>query len=134
MMNKAPPAGALAMSSSPFCILHSSFCIRFDRPFWLAVVVAACVLVPRTVLVSRVHTECWDDLAHLRQGLSLLMRTGVGGDRADPPLGQVLTCLPMVATGCLPPRPESYVPPPDDPPGAAPIYAAPIYGQKWSPE
>ena len=95
---------------------------------------AACVLVPRTVLVSRAHTECWDDPAHLRQGLSLLMRTNVGGDRADPPLGQVLTCLPMVATGCLPPRPENYRPAPDDPPGAAPTYAAPIYGQKWSPE
>jgi hypothetical protein len=98
------------------------------------VAVAACVLVPRTVLVSRAHTECWDDLAHLRQGLSLVMRTSVGGDRADPPLGQVLTALPMVATGCLPPRPENYQPAPDDPPGAAATYAAPVYGQKWSPE
>src|SRR5687768_828849 len=105
-----------------------------DRQLWLAVLVASCVVVPRTVLVSRAHSECWDDLGHLRQGLSFLMRTSVGGDRADPPLGQAILCLPLVATGCLPPRPDAYRPAPDDPPGAAPTYEAPLYGMKFEPQ
>ena len=92
------------------------------------------MLVPRTALVSRAHSECWDDLGHLKQGLSFVMRMGVGGDRADPPLGQGLMVLPLVASGCVPPRPQEYQRSPDDPPNASPTYLAPLYGQKFSPQ
>ena len=44
----------------------------------LAVFVAACVVVPRTALVSRAHSECWDDEYHLSLGLSLLEAASTG--------------------------------------------------------
>jgi hypothetical protein len=107
---------------------------RLDRHFWLAVLITACVVVPRAVLVSRAHSECWDDQTHLSQGLSLLTRAQTRVSRDNPPLGQAVISLPLLAAGALPHRSEGYQPPADDPPGAAPLHVAVLYGQKLSPE
>jgi hypothetical protein len=107
---------------------------RFDRHLWLAVFVAACVVVPRTALVSRAHSEYWDDQYHLSLGLSLLTRQSPRLIRNDPPLGQAVISLPMLATGCVPPAAEGYQAPADDPPGAEPLFRAVLYGHRLSPE
>ena len=125
------PATPMSAHAAPMSPAAAS---TFDRHLWLAVFLAFCVAAPRTLLVSRAHSEYWDDQGHLSLGLALLMRERVVSYRLDPPLGQVLTSLPMVAMGCLPPRAEHYQAPPHDPPGAAPPYRAPLYGQKFAPE
>jgi hypothetical protein len=120
---------------SPFSIPHSSSSIRKDRHFWLAIVVAAVVVIPRTALVSRAHSEYWDDQYHLSQGLSFVLGKKTGVIRNDPPLGQAVISLPLLVTGCVPRWPgEGYVEPPDAPQGAAPLYQAVLYGQRFSPE
>jgi hypothetical protein len=108
----------------------------FDRHLWLALVLTACVVVPRTVLVSRAHSEYWDDQYHLGQGLSFVLRMKTGVIRNDPPLGQAVLSLPMLATGCVPPGPQDprSAGPADSPPGAAPLYLAVLYGQRFGPE
>ena len=74
----------------------------FDRPFWLAIVVAACVVVPRTALVSGAHSEYWDDHYHLRHGITFLMHVKPGDMRQDAPLGQAVLSLPLLVTGSFP--------------------------------
>ncbi len=81
---------------------------RFDHPSWLALAVAAAVLIPRTALVSRAHSEYWDDQPHLAQGLAFFLRTHIRVFRNDPPLGQALMALPMLAAGCVPESPDRY--------------------------
>ena len=107
----------ISNSRSQIQVPHRRFQILSS--FRLAIVVAACVVIPRTVLVSRAHSEYWDDQYHLSQGLSFLLGTRTGVIRNDPPLGQAVLCLPMLATGCLPPRPEDL---------------AVLYGHALSPE
>jgi hypothetical protein len=104
----------------------------FDRQLWLALLVTAAVVIPRTCLVSRAHSEYWDDQFHLSQGLSLLLGTKTGVIRNDPPLGQMVLAAPMVVTGCIPPRPEDV--PPGEAGGPAPPYVAVLYGHRLAPE
>lgn len=104
----------------------------WDRQLWLAVFVAACVVIPRTVLVSRAHSEYWDDQFHLSQGLSFLLDTRTGVIRNDPPLGQAILSVPMLLTGCIPPRPEDV--PAGSSDGPAPLYVAVLYGHRLAPE
>ena len=107
---------------------------RLDRQFWLAVLVAACVVLPRTALVCRAHSEYWDDQYHLSQGLSFILGKKTGVIRNDPPLGQAVISLPLLVTGCVPAWPgQGYVEPADTPAGAGPLYQAVLYGQKYSP-
>lgn len=73
---------------------------RLDRQLWLAVLVTACVIIPRTVLVSRAHSDYWDDQYHLRHGLAFLLREPAGEMRQDAPLGQAVLALPMLLAGC----------------------------------
>lgn len=101
----------------------------FDRQFWLAIAIAACVVIPRTVLVSRAHSEYWDDQYHLRHGLSFMLRTRPGDMRQDAPLGQAIVALPMLVTGC-----ELRTPRDEPLDGRGPSYSAVLYGQKLRPE
>jgi hypothetical protein len=112
---------------------------RFDRQFWLAVVVAAAVVIPRTALVSLAHSECFDDQYHLSMGLSFLLHTDTGQLRNDPPLGEGLIALPMIVTGCIAERPEARrarmsTAPAPAPSRVAPPYVAVLYDQPLRPE
>ena len=107
----------------------------FDRQFWLAIVVAAAVVVPRTALVSRAHSEYWDDQYHLSQGLSFILGKKTGVVRNDPPLGQTLLALPLLVTGSIPAWPgEPGATEQDSQPGVSPLYQAVLYGHRLPPE
>jgi hypothetical protein len=117
---------------------------RFDRQFFLAVLITALLVVPRTALVSRAHSEYWDDQPHLSQGLSVIFRTDTHVYHNDPPLGQILMALPLVATGCVPESPAAYDARAATQPAtaaadarghrAAPPYLAVLYDQRLAPE
>jgi hypothetical protein len=96
----------------------------FDCQLWLAVIVAACVVMPRTTLVSSAHSEYWDDQYHLRHGLALIQRVHPGDMRQDAPLGQALLALPLLAMGVSLPGPDHFQAHPDAPPFPAVLYLA----------
>ena len=76
---------------------------RLDRWFWLVVVLAAVVVVPRSSIhhTRSIVLRCADDQFHLRRGLHYL--TGKPADLVltpfDGPLGQAMDALPMVLGG-----------------------------------
>jgi hypothetical protein len=106
-----------------------------DRQFWLAILVAALVVVPRTALIGRAHSHCWDDQFHLSCGLSFLLRTDPKFHRNDPPLGPGILALPFIVTGSIPESPESYWARPHDPSStAAPPFFAVLFGHRLAPE
>lgn len=113
--------------------------VPFDRHFWLALLLAAAVLVPRTTLVARSHSEYCDDQFHLSGGLSFLRRVDPHMWRNDPPLGQGLLALPLYVLGVAPDEPAVYRakhrndPGPHLAMGSEPFYA-PAYEQKISPD
>jgi hypothetical protein len=100
-----------------------------DRHLWLALVISALVVVPRTALVSRAHSEYWDDQYHLRHGLSQLLRVHPGDMRQDAPLGQAIISLPLYLMGCHLPAPDPATADPN-----LPAYAATLHVQKDPPE
>ncbi|MDR3634913.1 MAG: hypothetical protein P4L84_14005 [Isosphaeraceae bacterium] len=76
---------------------------RFDRQFWLLLFLTTAVLVPRSFLIARAHSESCDDDYHLARGLAFWTRT-IGArdlDLNDPPLAEGLIALPMLATNLL---------------------------------
>src|SRR4051794_18144935 len=78
-----------------------------DRFFWLAIVISALVVIPRSALILRSHSEYLDDQAHIRRGLAFVTRnpTKMFIMMNDPPLGDGIVVLPMVLSGCLPAKP-----------------------------
>jgi hypothetical protein len=83
----------------------------FDRQLALALLLAAAVVVPRSLLIVRAHSETYDEQYHLERGLSFWNRSiaAKGLLLNDPPLGEGLLALPMLATNLLEGRA------PDDP-------------------
>ena len=62
-----------------------------DKHFWLVLLLASAVLLPRSALIMRQQNECMDADFHLRHGLAILLGTRdriIMGSN-DPPLGQV---------------------------------------------
>jgi 4-amino-4-deoxy-L-arabinose transferase-like glycosyltransferase len=80
---------------------------RFDRWFWLAILVAALVVIPRSVLISRAHSETLDEQAHLRRGFAAAPRNpgNISIQMNDPPFGDVLLTLPPLALGASSEKP-----------------------------
>src|SRR5436190_18149949 len=78
-----------------------------DRHFWIAILIAACVVIPRSALILRAHSEYLDDQAHIRRGLAFVTRNPAEMFimMNDPPLGDGILVLPMVVTGSLPDKP-----------------------------
>jgi hypothetical protein len=70
---------------------------RLDRQLMLALLVSAAVLVPRGILIARLHGPTVDENYHLYRGL-LLLRQDRANLRAirwnDPPLGEAITAIP----------------------------------------
>jgi hypothetical protein len=65
----------------------------------LALLIAALVIVSRTVLIAHAHSESADDEYHLSRGLQFLERERLGWEMNDPPLGEAILALPMWLTG-----------------------------------
>lgn len=76
---------------------------RFDRPLWLALLVAAVIVLPRSYLITRAHSEAFDDTYHLKRGLAFLTRNLADSELElnDPPLGEGIVALPMLITNVL---------------------------------
>src|SRR5260370_16067904 len=73
-----------------------------DRPFWLALVFAALVVIPRSVLIATAHSPSYDDGCHLTSGIAFLTMQELPDDSSvhllnDPPLGKALVALPELA-------------------------------------
>ena len=113
--------------------------VPFDRHFWLALLLAAAVLIPRTTLVALAHSEYCDDQYHLSGGLSFLRQVDPHMWRNDPPLGQGLLALPLYLLGVRPDEPAVYRAQHHNDPGhrvemgSEPFYA-PAYEQKIAPD
>jgi len=101
----------------------------FDRQFWLAVALAAVVMIPRSWLISRAHSECVDAEYHLDHGLCAIRGEHPPLTYNDPPLGEALMALPLYLAGCRPVDASSL--------GGVqsrPLRRSVIYGQPISPE
>ena len=46
----------------------------FDRHWWLAIAIAAAIVLPRSALVARAQSEGFDDEYHLSRGLDFWYR------------------------------------------------------------
>ncbi len=91
-----------------------------DRQFWLAIALAALVLIPRGYLISNAHSERIDDEYHLQRGVQFLNRIVVNNPQLplnDPPLAEALTVLPLWLAGCWERQPQ--------------IVSA-LWGHRWS--
>lgn len=73
------------------------------RSLWWVLLLAAAVLVPRSVLIARAHSESSDDEYHMVRGLAFLGRNLEAVDLGattlvnDPPLGEGILALPLWA-------------------------------------
>jgi hypothetical protein len=81
---------------------RTRFC-GLDRGLLLVLLLAAAVIVPRSYLVARAHSESYDDDWHLKRGLLFLTRSLAGSEVElnDPPLGEGLVAIPMLVTNLL---------------------------------
>jgi hypothetical protein len=70
-----------------------------DRQSWLCVLLALCVVVPRSILITRGHSECVDDDYHLDHGMCVLLGTHHPLTYNDPPFGEVVLVLPLYVMG-----------------------------------
>ena len=96
------------------------------------VLLAALILVPRSLLTTVATSETWDEQFHLVRGLALLRGTpaAVGADWVDPPLGEWLVALPLRLAGATLDGPaRSPYPDAATPEGARSV----LYGQPLSP-
>lgn len=70
---------------------------------WLALVVAAAIVIPRSVMIARAHSDSYDDDYHLTRGLAFLTRSFGTVDLRmnDPPLAEGLIAVPMLVTNAM---------------------------------
>ncbi|HWB52722.1 MAG TPA: glycosyltransferase family 39 protein [Tepidisphaeraceae bacterium] len=78
-----------------------------DRYFWLAILLTTIIVIPRSILITQAHSPTMDEQTHLRIGLSNLLGnpSGMINTANDAPLGQMISALPMLMTGCNPAKP-----------------------------
>jgi hypothetical protein len=76
---------------------------QIGRSVWLILFLAAAVVVPRSYMIARAHSESYDDDYHLKRGLLFLTgRLGMADvELNDPPLGEGLVAIPMLVTNLL---------------------------------
>src|SRR5688572_14934502 len=86
----------LAISARFRKLLHP-----LDRHFCFALLLAAIVIIPRSALIIRAHSDYYDDQYHLVRGMRFI--ADKLGRRSlelnDPPLGEALTALPVWWSG-----------------------------------
>jgi hypothetical protein len=73
---------------------------RFDRQLALALLLIALVVIPRSILIARDHSEAFDAEYHIERGLAYWTGTIAAKDLQlnDPPLGEALVSLPVLFT------------------------------------
>src|SRR5687768_863709 len=72
---------------------------RIRSSLLLVGLLALAVVLPRSLLVTRAHSECVDDEYHLDHGLAHLMGVPHPLTYNDPPLGEVVLVLPLYLMG-----------------------------------
>src|SRR5262245_58786400 len=81
----------------------------FGGELWLAIAIAALVLIPRGYFIANAQSERIDDEYHLQRGIQFLNQM-LAGDRSlplnDPPLGAAISLLPLWIAGCWAPQTE----------------------------
>jgi hypothetical protein len=71
---------------------------RFDRQLWLMLAIAALILFPRSLMITKSQSERVDDEYHIQRGVAFLNRQLTKTDKLplnDPPTGEGLTVLPL---------------------------------------
>ena len=91
---------------------------RGRRHAWLAILIVGSIVIPRSVAISRAHSECFDDEYHRVRGLAFLGRDLASVDASpatavnDPSTGEGIVALPMavanLACGRSPTDPGLY--------------------------
>jgi hypothetical protein len=82
----------------------------FDRWFWLGLLLAAAVVVPRSILTLSWHCESTDDEYHLTRGLMFWCHSIPPElDLNDPPLGEAIVAAPLLLIPKSHPVPESEI-------------------------
>jgi hypothetical protein len=99
---QAPEVGGQPESSSP-----RPGAGRFEWPLILALLLVAAAVIPRSLLIARAHSETVDADFHIIRGLAYWTRTIAAKDLMmnDPPLGEGLVALPVLASNWLEGRP-----------------------------
>src|SRR5436853_6284782 len=83
-----------ANPASLFRVWNSQPCI--------ALLVGVMIVLPRSMLVTKKHSETWDEYYHLSNGLALLTGSLDRMELNDPPVGAALIALPLWVAGCKP--------------------------------
>ncbi len=68
-----------------------------DRGLLLALLIAGLVLLPRAFLIARAHSETYDEGYHLSRGARFWSKELADVPLNDPPLGEALAALPVLA-------------------------------------
>lgn len=66
-----------------------------DHHFWIAMIFAALLVVPRAVSVSNYHNDYYDDAYHLIRGIRYISSNMRQITLNDPPIGEVITAWPL---------------------------------------
>lgn len=81
-----------------------------DRWFWLAMLIALVVVMPRTALITLAHNDTGDETPHIWRGMAIAL--GNPGHLSiamnDPPFGDVINVLPALALGVNPAKPIDW--------------------------
>ncbi|MBC8106967.1 MAG: glycosyltransferase family 39 protein [Anaerolineae bacterium] len=90
-----------ASSEHPVVATFKSFLSAFDRHFWLALLLAAIVIIPRSALMIQSHSDYYDDQYHYIRGIRFIAdKLGRRPPQLnDPPLGEALTAWPVWWSG-----------------------------------
>ncbi len=85
------------LSTEPIEDTSKSWIVRVGSSPWLTILIAAAILIPRSLAIAAVHSESYDDEYHVRRGLAFLTGTIIQKDLIlnDPPLGEGLIALPI---------------------------------------
>jgi hypothetical protein len=87
---------------------------------WFVLLLAALILLPRGLAISRHENERYDDEYHLSRGVAFWQRSIENRPMNDPPLGGALGAVPLVVTGST-----------ENEPGSREVT---LYGHRLSPE
>ena len=104
---------------------------RLDHQFWLALLLTAVIVIPRSLSIAHAHSESWDDQYHLLRGLAQLRGNALRIDCNDPPLGEMILAAPLWVMRCsleATQRDPSVIAHGADP------FQCILYGQPYSPE